>query len=117
SGRLRAIAGVADVVVVGGVTRELDVELIPEALESTGVGVLQVVSALQAQNLAAPVGRVVGDVNERAIRLRGRIERPDQFADLIVAAPSSGSGAAAAAGTGTGTGTSAGSGSGSGSGS
>ena len=43
---------------VGGLERELTVELRPGALQAAGVGVGQVVQALQAQNLAAPVGRV-----------------------------------------------------------
>ena len=45
----------------------------------------QVVQALQAQNLAAPVGRLDGDLDERTIRLRGRLETPADFAQLVVA--------------------------------
>ena len=43
------------------------------------------VQALEAQNLAAPVGRVQGQFDERAIRLRGRLEGPADFAQLVVA--------------------------------
>jgi HAE1 family hydrophobic/amphiphilic exporter-1 len=42
------------------------------------------VAALRSQNLAAPVGQVTGPVTERAIRLEGRLERPEDFAQLIV---------------------------------
>ena len=45
----------------------------------------QVVQALQAQNLAAPVGRLNGQLDERTIRLRGRLEKPADFARLVVA--------------------------------
>ena len=38
--------------------------------------------ALQAQNLAAPVGRLNGEFDERTIRLRGRLETPAEFAQL-----------------------------------
>jgi HAE1 family hydrophobic/amphiphilic exporter-1 len=82
--RLRAIQGVAQVDVVGGVERELTVEIRPAALQASGVSVSQVVESLQSQNLAAPVGRLVGDLEERTIRLKGRLEAPVEFARLIV---------------------------------
>jgi HAE1 family hydrophobic/amphiphilic exporter-1 len=81
---LRSIPGVAQVDVVGGVEREMTVELEPAALQATGVGVSQVVQALQAQNLAAPVGRLNGELEERTIRLSGRVDTPEQFAQIVV---------------------------------
>ena len=82
---LRAIAGVADVRLTGGVERELTVELRPEALQQAGIGIGQVVGALQAQNLAAPVGRINGSLDEKTIRLRGRLDGPEDFLQLVVA--------------------------------
>jgi hydrophobe/amphiphile efflux-1 (HAE1) family protein len=82
--RLRGIAGVAQVNIVGGVQRELVVEIRPRDLQASGVSVGQVVQALQSQNLAAPVGRLEGDMEERTIRLKGRLEGPADFAQLIV---------------------------------
>ncbi len=82
---LRSVPGVAEVVVSGKVERELTVELKPLQMQATGVSVAQVVQALQLQNLAAPVGRVVGDMDERSIRLKGRLENPQEFAQLVVA--------------------------------
>ncbi|HXE81647.1 MAG TPA: efflux RND transporter permease subunit [Vicinamibacterales bacterium] len=81
---LRGIPGVARVNVVGGVERELTVELRPQALQAAGVSVAQVVEALQAQNLAAPVGRLSGDLDERTIRLQGRLQSAADFNDLVV---------------------------------
>jgi HAE1 family hydrophobic/amphiphilic exporter-1 len=81
---LRSIGGVADVQTFGKVNRELTVELIPARLQATGVSVGQVVQALQLQNLAAPVGRVTGALDERSIRLLGRLESPAEFANLVV---------------------------------
>jgi HAE1 family hydrophobic/amphiphilic exporter-1 len=82
---LRAITGVADVSLTGAIKRELTVELRPEALQAAGISIAQVVGALQAQNLAAPVGRITGSLEERTIRLRGRLEHPDDFLQLVVA--------------------------------
>ncbi len=81
---LRSIPGVAQVTVVGGVERELTVELSPDALRARGLSVPQVVAALQAQNLAAPVGRLEGRGEERSIRLKGRLEKPEDFAALPI---------------------------------
>lgn len=82
---LRSVPGVAQVSVVGGIKRELTVELKPAALQAAGLSVAQVVQALQAQNLAAPVGRITGKLEEETIRLKGRLEAPEDFANLVVA--------------------------------
>jgi HAE1 family hydrophobic/amphiphilic exporter-1 len=81
---LRGINGVAQVTVVGGVDREISVDVRPADMASAGVTVSQIVQAVQAQNLAAPVGQVQGRLTEQAIRLRGRLERPEDFANLVV---------------------------------
>ena len=75
----------AEVEVIGGIERELTVELRPRDLQATGLSVGQVVQALQAQNLAAPVGRLNGQFEERTIRLLGRVEKPADFARLPIA--------------------------------
>ena len=84
SRELRGIPGVAEVNVVGGVEREMTVALDPTALQAAGIGIAQVVQALQAQNLAAPVGRLTGDLEERTIRLRGRLETASDFEQLVI---------------------------------
>ena len=84
-GDLRGISGVAQVNVVGADSATLNVILDPQRLSSAGVGIDQVVAGLRAQNLAAPVGQLTGAVSERAIRIEGRLERPQDFAQLAVA--------------------------------
>ncbi len=85
SSTLRGLSGVADVVVVGGLERELTVELHPRQMQAAGVGVEQVRQALISQNLAAPVGRLNGAFEERTIRLRGRLQKTTDFEQLVVA--------------------------------
>src|SRR6185437_2045646 len=79
---LRALPGVADVQIFGKVERELTVEVEPLKLQAANVSVAQVVQALQNQNLAAPVGRLNGALDERSIRLHGRLEHPAEFENL-----------------------------------
>ncbi|RPJ60529.1 MAG: efflux RND transporter permease subunit [Acidobacteria bacterium] len=81
---LRGVTGVAEVNVVGGVERQLVVGLKPEALKSADVSIAQVVQAVQSQNIAAPVGRLTGRLDERTIRLRGRLESPHDFEQIGV---------------------------------
>ncbi|HEY9420035.1 MAG TPA: efflux RND transporter permease subunit [Thermoanaerobaculia bacterium] len=84
---LRGINGVAQVNVVGAVEREITVNVRPADLQAAGLTVGQVVQAVQSQNLAAPVGRIEGDLTEQSIRLRGRLETPEDFEQLVVTAP------------------------------
>ena len=83
-GELRAVAGVAQVNVVGGDSATLNIMLRPTALSAAGVGVDQVVNALRSQNLAAPVGQVSTSMAEQTIRLEGRLETPEDFRSLVV---------------------------------
>jgi len=82
--RFRAISGVASVNLVGAIERELVVEIRPRDLQATGVSVAQLVQALQSQNLASPVGRLEGELEERTIRLKGRLDSPADFKQLVV---------------------------------
>ncbi len=82
---IRAVAGVGQATVVGGVYPEMTIEVDPVRLEAAGLSVAQVVQAVQAQNLAAPVGRLNGPADERTIRLKGRLESAADFANLVVA--------------------------------
>ncbi len=81
---LRSVAGVANVQVTGGIKREMTIELEPMRLQAAGVTVPQVVQALQSQNLAVPVGRIGGSLDERTIRLKGRLEGPQDFTQMVV---------------------------------
>jgi hydrophobic/amphiphilic exporter-1 (mainly G- bacteria), HAE1 family len=85
TGELRSLSGVAEVTVAGGIEREIAVNLRPLDMAANGVSVAQVTQALQAQNLAAPVGRLNAQLQESSIRLRGRVETLQEFNNIIVA--------------------------------
>jgi HAE1 family hydrophobic/amphiphilic exporter-1 len=82
---LQAVQGVAQARIAGGQVRELTVQVRPQALAAAGLSVAQVAQALQAQNLAAPVGNLQSKLAEQNIRLVGRLVSPDDFKDLVVA--------------------------------
>jgi HAE1 family hydrophobic/amphiphilic exporter-1 len=82
--RFRGIDGVSVVTVNGSLRRELSVLLRAEKLREYNVSVGEVVNALRMQNTNAPVGKVRGSLDEKSIRLVGRIERPDDFQSVVV---------------------------------
>lgn len=84
AGELRGVPGVAQVNIVGGDSAQLNVDVRPADLASRGIGIDQIVTALRAQNLAAPVGNVMNAMEQRSIRLQGRFERPEDFAGMVL---------------------------------
>ncbi|HZX27312.1 MAG TPA: efflux RND transporter permease subunit [Telluria sp.] len=82
--RLRGIDGVSTVNVSGSLKRELSVLLRAEKLREYNVSVSEVTNALRVQNTNAPVGKIRGTLDEKSIRLVGRIERPEDFQSIVV---------------------------------
>ncbi len=82
--RLENVSGVGNVTIVGGLEREIQVELLPPALEALGVTPEMVVAALQRENMDAPSGRVGRGNAEQSVRVRGRIVDPQRFAAIVV---------------------------------
>jgi HAE1 family hydrophobic/amphiphilic exporter-1 len=85
AGDLRGIAGVAQVNIVGGDSAQLNVDVRPKDLAAMGLGMDQIVAALRAQNLAAPVGNITTPLEQRSIRLQGRLDRAEDFSGLVIA--------------------------------
>ncbi len=77
--RFRGIDGVSTVDVNGSLRRELSVLLHAQKLREYNVSVAEVVNALRRQNTTAPVGNLKGVLEDRSIRLVGRIESPAEF--------------------------------------
>jgi HAE1 family hydrophobic/amphiphilic exporter-1 len=88
--RLERISGVGAVEIVGGREREIRVWLSADRLSAYGVAVDDVTRALQTENLEIPGGRIEMPATELVVRTRGRIQRPSDFADIIVAQRASG---------------------------
>ena len=82
--RFRGIDGAAIVTVTGALKRELSVLLRADRLREYNVSVAEVVAALREQNTTAPVGKVTGPLRDQSIRLVGRIERPEDFQQIVI---------------------------------
>jgi len=83
--RLENVRGVGSVSVVGGTAREINLYLQPAAMQALGVTADQVVSAVKAENQDLPVGAIRSLEQERMVQIDARMQRPQDFGDIIVA--------------------------------
>jgi len=83
--RLENVPGVGSVTLVGGLKRELNVYLKPQALEAMGLGVDQVLAAVRTENQDLPAGSLRSRESERVVQVEGRIRRPGDLQQIIVA--------------------------------
>ncbi len=82
---IESIDGVGQVRFIGDRARQIQVWLDGEKLYSYNLNIDQVRGALAAQNVEVPGGRVEQGPRELSLRTLGRIERPADFANIIVA--------------------------------
>ena len=83
--RLENVRGVGAVSVVGGVARQIRIELKPQALEAHGVSVDQVAAALRSENQEQPLGAIRSREQERVVQINARLATPRDFRDIVVA--------------------------------
>ena len=83
--RLENVRGVGSVALVGAVRREINLYLDPTRMEALGVGADQVMAAVRSENQDLPAGVLRAAESERVVQIRGRVQRPEDFAQLVVA--------------------------------
>ncbi|MEY4316318.1 MAG: hypothetical protein RI902_126 [Pseudomonadota bacterium] len=83
--RLENVRGVGSVSIVGGNKREINLYLNPQALESLGVTAEQVVNAVRTETQDLPVGSLRSLQQDRVVQIKGRMVRPEDFQNIIVA--------------------------------
>ena len=83
--RLQTVRDVGRATIVGGVKRQINIELDPGHMHAFHVGVNNVIRAIRDENQDFPAGNVKRDKEDRLIEVRARVVEPSQFADLIVA--------------------------------
>ena len=85
SPRLQSVSGVGGINLAGTETRQIRIEINPDAMRSYGISVPQVMTALREENQEVPAGRVTRGETEDLIRITGRIVQPSAFANIAVA--------------------------------
>jgi HAE1 family hydrophobic/amphiphilic exporter-1 len=82
--RLERIEGVAQVNTAGGLSREIQVRLIPERMQNYGISTDAVVAALRLNNLRIPGGELNEQGREFQVQNMGQFERVDEIRELVV---------------------------------
>jgi HAE1 family hydrophobic/amphiphilic exporter-1 len=83
--RLENVRGVGSVTLVGGVKREIQIQVKPAEMEALGISMDQVLNALRNENQELPTGSVRALANEQVVQVQGRIKRPEDFERIVVA--------------------------------
>jgi HAE1 family hydrophobic/amphiphilic exporter-1 len=82
--QLESVSGVGQVVVVGGRSRQINIDLDAARLRAYNLTVTDVVQALQTQNAEIPGGRVEQGGTALTLRTRGRVGSVAAFGDIVV---------------------------------
>jgi multidrug efflux pump subunit AcrB len=85
--RIKPVAGVSEVTIVGGERREARVELQPERLAARGVAPADVARALQAANARWSAGALAADNRELVVETGTLFSRQRDIEDVVIAAP------------------------------
>ena len=83
--RLQNAPGVGNVAMSGGVARQIQLFLKPDQMQAYGIGVDQVIAAIQAANQDFPAGSISSGKAEQLVRVEGKIKDPREFGKIIVA--------------------------------
>jgi HAE1 family hydrophobic/amphiphilic exporter-1 len=81
---LERVVGVASAETLGGLEREIHVEVLPQRLAAAGISVNQVVGALRMENVDIPGGEVVHGLRELSIQPHGSFREVEEIRDIIV---------------------------------
>jgi HAE1 family hydrophobic/amphiphilic exporter-1 len=81
---LESLAGVGQVLIVGGRARQINVWVEPDKLQKYGFNPGDLERALRSQNLELPTGRVEQGARQLTLRTRGRVESVAEMADIVV---------------------------------
>lgn len=83
--KLQTVSGVGDVKLVGGVDRQIRINVEPYKLQSLGLSITDLVAAIQSANNNYPAGDVQTKDKRINVRLNGKLQSPADFAAVVVA--------------------------------
>jgi len=82
--KLQRVPGVADVSVVGGQKREIQINLDKAKLEGYGLSINQVINRLRSENLNQPSGRLERPEKEYNVRVLGEFRSVEEIRNLDI---------------------------------
>jgi HAE1 family hydrophobic/amphiphilic exporter-1 len=88
--RLEATSGVAQVTLVGGLKREIQVQVDQQKLQARGLSILQVNQALAGDNVNVPSGSITQQGKDWTVRLDNQAQTPQELNNVLVATTANG---------------------------
>ena len=82
--RIENVRGVGAVTIVGGIKREVQVQLRPVEMENLGLSVDQVINAIRNENQELPAGAIRSIEREQVVSIKGKLKSVDDFNRIIV---------------------------------
>lgn len=82
---LTALPGVGSATVVGGLDNQVNIAVDPGLLVAFGIGISDVVSALQQDNQTLPTGSIVDGMLVQTIQINAEVETVEGFRDVVIA--------------------------------
>jgi HAE1 family hydrophobic/amphiphilic exporter-1 len=89
--QIQQIKGVAELTLLGGQEREIQVKIDQEKLKLYKISLYQVVEAINRSGLDLPAGKVQSDQQSNSVRLTGKFTSLDDIRNVQVAMPAPGS--------------------------
>ena len=83
--RIESVSGVGQVSIIGGRERQINVWVDPDKMRSYSVTAGEISNALKLQNSEFPSGRLDEGQTETSVRTLGKIRKPEEFAEVVVA--------------------------------
>src|SRR5207248_1958486 len=88
--RLQATDGVAQVTLVGGLKREIQIQVDQLKLQARGLSILQVNQALAGDNVNVPSGNITQQGKDWNVRLDNQAQTPDELNHILVSTTANG---------------------------
>jgi HAE1 family hydrophobic/amphiphilic exporter-1 len=83
--RIESVNGVGQVTIIGGRDRQINVWVDPDKMRSYNVTPAEITTALRLQNIEFPSGRLEQGQTETSVRTLGKIQKPEEFENVVVA--------------------------------
>ncbi len=83
--KIESVSGVGQITLIGGQERQINIWVDPDRMRAYNITPVEVNAAVNVQNIEFPSGRLDEGEKETSVRTVGKIERPEDFADIVVA--------------------------------
>ena len=88
--QIEAAAGVGQVTLIGGLEREIQVQVDQQKLQARGLSILQVNQALTGDNVNVPAGSLTERGRDWTVRLNNQAQTPQELNSVLVASTANG---------------------------